>query len=129
MATEDKIERVLLEKLGNSGVRFFAGLLDRSRLTYQPEWIQGIDHLGRGIVLIGDEVLGEGPEAQELVALILQDLAAGGCPDMVCPIAFAPLASFGIVAAVDGPADEIMFHAERGTGKTVVEATITKILA
>jgi hypothetical protein len=128
MASDDRIQQLLLKNLVGTGVRFFAILLDLSHLPTPPAWIQGTDHVGRGIILI-DEGLGEGPEAEELTALILQDLAAGNCPEMVCPIALAPAASHAIAAAVTGPADELLLHGERGTGKTIVEIVIAMTLA
>ena len=83
MATEEKIERLLLGKLGTTGVRFVSVHLDLSHVPSPPDWIHGRDHLGRGIVLI-DEGLEDSPEAREVVSMILQDLAAGNCPEMVC---------------------------------------------
>jgi hypothetical protein len=129
MATEDKIDLLLLKKLGGTGVRFFAILLDLSKVLSPPAWIEVRDHLGRGAVLVGDEALGQGPEAQEVVSMIHQDLATGECPSMVCPIACAPVASSAVVAAVEGPAEELALHAERGTGKTIVTIVIMLILA
>jgi hypothetical protein len=83
MASEEKIDRMLLAQVVGSGMRFYAVLLDLSLVPTPPDWVQGTDHLGRGIVLIGDEALGGGPEAREVVAMLLHDLASGGCPAMV----------------------------------------------
>ena len=129
MATEEKIERVLLGKLGSTGVRFFSIHLDLSQIPTPPAWLHGRDHLGRGVVLIGDEALGDGPEAKEVVSIILHDLAAGQCPDMVCPVALAPAASRAVVEAIAGPAEELLLHGERGTGKTIVELVIAMLVA
>jgi hypothetical protein len=46
-----------------------------------------------------------------------------------CPVACAPIASSAVVEAVTGPADEVLVHGERGTGKTIVEILIMYILA
>ncbi|MEO5957418.1 MAG: hypothetical protein ABIR36_17265, partial [Nitrospiraceae bacterium] len=129
MASEERIQRLLLEKLGGTEVRIVAVLLDLSQVIVTPEWIQGTDPHGRGIVLIGDEDFGDGPAAREVVALILTDLAAGGCPEMVCPIAVAPAASQAVAEAISGQAEELLLHGERGTGKTIVELVIAMLLA
>ena len=129
MATEEKIERLLLGKLGTTGIRFLSLHLDLSQVSTPPDWIQGRDHLHRGVVLIGDESLGDSPEAAEVVSILLHDLAHGQCPEMVCPIACAPAASRAVVEAVSGPAEELLLHGERGTGKTIVELVIAMLLA
>jgi len=115
MASEERIERMLIDKLGGGGMCVAAILLV---LPAKPQWADGLDHLGRAVVLIGRHQLGESPEAHEVVELILQNLRGGGCPEMVWPIAFAPKASEAIAAAVDGPAEELLLHGPRGTGKT-----------
>ena len=48
MATEEKIERVLLSKLGSTGIRFVSIHLDLSQVPTPPDWVQGRDHLHRG---------------------------------------------------------------------------------
>ncbi|BCA56689.1 hypothetical protein W02_38290 [Nitrospira sp. KM1] len=115
MASEDKINKFLLEKFAGLGTPLAAILL---RLDITPSWADGTDIEGRTIVLIGRHLLGSGPEAEEVSKLVLDYLAVGGCPDLVHPIAFAPSASRAIAEAVDGSAEEILVHGPRGTGKT-----------
>lgn len=126
MATEDKIDKVLLEHLGSGGVSLCPVLLD---LPTVPDWADGTDQQGRSVLLIGKSFLGESEEAQETVKLVLQDLGSGACPDLAHAVAYAPLASQAIAAIVEGPEEEFLLHSERGTGKTVIKAGISPILA
>lgn len=129
MALEEKIDKLMLSKLGTTGAQLIALLLDLSALPKTPDWITHFDHYGQGILLIGDEGMEEGPEKAALLELLYRDFAAGSVSSLVCPIALAPMATKALVEAVSGTKSEILLYGPRGTGKTIVEACIALALA
>lgn len=111
-----RIEKVLVERVGSmTGTLLCAILLD---LPYKLPGCDGVDSEGRSIVLVGRHNLGQDGEADLLCDYVSEQLAAGGCPEQVHPVVFAPKASAVIAAAVEGPKEEVLAHGPRKTGKT-----------
>lgn len=111
-----RIEKVLVERVGSmTGTLLCAILLE---LPYKLPGCDGVDSEGRSIVLVGRHNLGQDGEADLLCEYVIEQLAAGGCPEQVHPVVFAPKASEVIAAAVTGPVEEVLAHGPRKTGKT-----------
>lgn len=111
-----RIDKILVERIGSmAGTLLCAILLD---LPEPLPGADGIDSEGRSVVLVGRHGLGEGGEADALCIYVLEQLAAGGCPEQVHPVVFAPKASVVIALSVTGPVEEVLAHGPRKTGKT-----------
>ncbi len=112
--------KYLVESIGQStGTLLCAILLTLPEPLDDADGVDGVDALGRSIILVGRHQLGYEPSALEAIQEILKLLAVGDYPDVVHPVVFAPRASAAIAAAVWGPQDgEVLAHGPRNTGKT-----------
>jgi len=120
--------KLLLDRIGqNTGVILCAIILTLEKPLKEAD---GVDALGRSIILVGRHGLGSAPSAEQAVHEILNYFAVGDYPDVVHPVVFAPKASAAIVRAITGPQDsEILIHGPRNTGKTHAGAAIAMIMA
>ena len=129
MATEEKIDKLLLQKLGGTGVRFYALLLDLNAVEAPPAWIQGYDPLGRGIVLIGDEGLGAARKRTPLCRCFSKTLHQEIIPRWCAPLPSPLWRHVPLLTPSVARRRRCSSMRARGTGKTIVQAGIALVLA
>lgn len=118
--------RIVLARLGASGTVLLVILLD---LPAVPSFADGVDALGRVVVLIGRYLLGANAAAASAVSTVLESLRSGDVPDGVHVIAYAPRASAAIAEVVAGASSEVLIDGPRGSGKTQAVPAALAILA
>jgi len=121
-----RAQRLILERLASGTGVLLALLLDLGEPT---SWCDGLDAEGRAILLVGRHQLGDSEDAQQVIATVLQVMAAGQTPDGVHVVAYAPKASEALAEIVAGESTEVLVDGPRGTGKTQVTAGAVAALA
>ena len=124
--TTAKAQRFLIDRLGDTNTALISIHL---MLPTVPDWCDGTDADGLGVVLIGRHGLGTSDTAQAFITGVLDALNVGEVPEGVLPIAYAPKASAFIAEVVAGESREVLADGPRGSGKTQGSPAALAILA
>jgi hypothetical protein len=122
--SQAKAERLLLSRLAAGTTAFLPLLLDAVLACRD-----GVDAMGRSILLVGRHALGRGEAAEAATAAVLEALADGEVPEGVHALAYAPKASEAIAEIVAGQSAEVLLDGPRGSGKTASVPAALAILA
>jgi hypothetical protein len=110
--SQAKAERLLLSRLAAGTTAFLPLLLDAVLACRD-----GVDAMGRSILLVGRHALGRGEAAEAATAAVLEALADGEVPEGVHALAYAPKASEAIAEIVAGQSAEVLLDGPGGAAK------------